>query len=181
MFTNSTRPLRKQTLILVILLAAFSTACLPSSPLARTVAGCPTGANYDLCARSVAGARTPAAAEAIKFAMSQVGSPYCSGCGNRFGRGSVPKYDCSGLVVRSYQEAGVDLGAATSRTLIASGGPRRAVRTSEARPGDIVGRRGRHVALLLADGKIVEAVQSGTPSRVSDLEGRRLTTVVAIG
>jgi len=133
-----------------------------------------------LCAKSVAQARTPQAAAAIKFAMSQIGQPYCNGMNsaqvqtchgdtNRFGRGPARGYDCSGFVHRAYQEAGVDLGSrhtvvTTQQVGMPKGIP---IARAEARPGDLVSPGSRscghcmhHISMVLADGWKVHA--SGT-------------------
>lgn len=140
----------------------------------RSASGCPTGTYAALCAKSVAEARTDIAARAIKFALNQVGHPYCrpqnpcSGDGNNFGEGPQHGYDCSGLLWRSYKEAGIDIGARSSGTQLTSGGVRQAIPRSSVRPGDIVGTAGPgHVVMVLADGKIVEAPHPGAFVRVA--------------
>jgi len=156
-----------------------SAPVVPVVPVDRTAAGCPEGADRSLCERSVAAASSDTAARAIKYAMNQLGSPYCSGCSSRLGFGPQHAFDCSGLMLRSYSEAGVDLGAQTSGSIVTGGGIRRQIAVGAAKPGDIVGYSG-HVAMLLADGLIVEATKPGTPVRIASFAGRGLSRAVTI-
>lgn len=139
--------------------------------------GCPTSAPVNtlrggrtdiatLCARSVASAPSPAAAQAVKFALRNVGVPY-----------SLPKrnnkgyFDCSSLVTRAYQSAGVPIAppgtnAPTTHSMLPRDGWTRAkwsvpVSASSARPGDLVFPHEGHVTMLLADGQTVHAPASG--------------------
>lgn len=141
--------------------------------------GCPAGPDLGLCERSAAAARSGTAARAVKFAMSQVGTPYCAGCTNRFGYGTQPSYDCSGLVWRSYVEASIDVGAQTSGALATGGGVRRVLSLSDARPGDVLGAPG-HVALLLADGRVIEAPRPGLAVRIANVAGHGFKRAVSI-
>jgi hypothetical protein len=143
--------------------------CPTQVPASHNVA--PSIDVYDLCARSVAAARTPAAATAIKFAMAQIGKPYCrpdrpsncGGDGNRYGKGPAGGFDCSGLMTMAYKEGGVDFGAATWTGVM--GQASWAINLSsgnDLRPGDMWLRVGDgdvngHVAMVLADGYIVHA------------------------
>lgn len=91
-------------------------AVLPYVPVKVDSSGCPVeapagtmrsgsdsiGVN-ELCRKSVKQARSKAAAQAIMYAFSRLGTPY-----SQPGRTSVGYYDCSSLVGRSYLEgAGV--------------------------------------------------------------------------
>lgn len=146
----------------------------PSVHPDRTGHGCPIGAHHDLCARSVALARSNTAARAVKFAFSQVGVPY-----NAVHRLGLSGYDCSGLVWRAYLQAGVDIGASTSATIVSSGGPRTEIPIGAVRPGDVIWYPG-HVAIELADGFMIEAAKPGTDVRVVRSGGRGFTRAVAI-
>lgn len=173
--------------VLVAAVAILSSACTPAPPAPsdtsqasasatddRSGAGCPDGPNRTLCERSVAQARSDTAARAIKFAMRQVGVPYNSA--NRLG---LTGYDCSGLMWRSYFEAGIDIGANTSATIVTPGGPRTAVPIGQVRPGDLIWYPG-HIAMELADGRMVEAARPGTNVRVVGTAGRGFSRAVAI-
>ncbi|WP_226352145.1 C40 family peptidase [Pseudonocardia sp. ICBG601] len=107
-----------------------------------------------------------AAQRALDFAAAQFGKPYVWG-------GAGPDgFDCSGLTMRAWQAAGVQL-PRTSREQATAG---QRVPLSEARPGDLVfwSRNGtipgiHHVALYLGDDRIREAPTTGTPVRDRDL------------
>ena len=140
--------------------------------------GCPTslppgglkGGNGDvgqICARSVAAARTPEAAAAIKFAMTAVGVPY----NNTYKRNNLGYFDCSSLVTRAYQAAGVPIAPAgqnapTTHAMLPRNNWQRAawsvpVTSTQAKPGDLVFPHEGHVTMLLADGWIVHAPAPG--------------------
>lgn len=136
--------------------------------------GCPAGANRPLCERSASAARTNSAARAIKAAFAKLGTPY--GSTGRFGPHA---YDCSGLMWAAYRDAGIDIGANLSATIITPGGPRVGVPLGEARPGDIVWYQG-HVAMALADGKVIEAARPGTSVRVANFAHRGFQRAVRI-
>lgn len=124
-----------------------------------------------LCARAVAGARTPQAAAALKFALAQVGRPYCrpdrpsacAGDGNRFGEGPAKGFDCSGLMFMSYKAAGVDFGGATVTWTQIDMPRAMAVPLTETRPGDLLlSYGGGHIGMALTDGLQVAASDFGT-------------------
>ncbi|WP_007027207.1 C40 family peptidase [Saccharomonospora iraqiensis] len=119
----------------------------------------PTG-----CGTSPAGTvvpPNPAAAEAIDFALGEQGKPYVWGA---TGPGS---YDCSGLLLRAYEAAGVVI-PRVSRDQYHSGAM---LPVEQAQPGDLVfwahdsanPETIHHVAMYLGDGRIVEAQQAGVP------------------
>ena len=137
--------------------------------------GCPTsspsntirGGSIDLatlCARSVAQARTPEGAVAIKWALRQLGVPYSQPRRNNEGY-----FDCSSLVTRAYQAAGVPIApkgknAPTTHSMLPRDGWGRApwsIPTSTARPGDLVFPHEGHVTLALADGRILHSPATG--------------------
>ena len=69
--------------------------------------------------------------------------------------------------------------ADTARPIVTPGGPRRAVPMGEVRPGDIVGYPG-HVAMELADGRIIEAAKPGTNVRIVSSAHRGFARAVTI-
>lgn len=113
---------------------------------------------------SAAGAATPqerAAAEAVKL----VGAPY------RYGGMSPKGFDCSGLVLYSYRQAGVTLPHSTEQQRHLG----KPVRRSELRPGDLVffdqqGKKHGHVALYVGNGEMVHAPSSGKRVRRDRLD-----------
>ncbi|MEV0064807.1 C40 family peptidase [Amycolatopsis sp. NPDC050768] len=118
------------------------------------------------CGQGLGAALPPsqAAAQAIKFALGEQGKPYVWGA---TGPGA---YDCSGLMLRAYESAGVILPRVSQDQYKA--GAMLPVR--EAQPGDLIFLATdpadpstiHHVAMYLGDGKIVEAQQTGVPVHV---------------
>jgi cell wall-associated NlpC family hydrolase len=102
-----------------------------------------------------------AAASAIQFALGEQGKPYV------WGATGPNSYDCSGLMLRAYEAAGITL-PRVSRDQYKAGAM---LPVEEAQPGDMLfwaydptnPRTIHHVAMYLGDGKIVEAQQSGVP------------------
>jgi cell wall-associated NlpC family hydrolase len=111
------------------------------------------------------------AARAVAFALGQRGKPY------RWGAEGPGAFDCSGLVWAAWQAAGVAIPRTAAGQL--AGLPR--VR-GPLRPGDLViyrsdGPSGRHVAMVVDQGRIVEAPARGVPVRVTRLRGGWLGAV----
>ncbi|MGB6059737.1 MAG: NlpC/P60 family protein [Microthrixaceae bacterium] len=151
-----------------------SPALQPNPGQVATSGDCPVGPNLAQCERSVSLARSGTARRAIAFAFGQIGKPYSTA--DRLGLNS---YDCSGLVWRSYAEAGIDIGANVSSAIVTPGGPRVEIPMNHAEPGDIVWYPG-HVAIALADGNIIEAAKPGTNVRVVSSKYRNFTRAIAI-
>jgi peptidoglycan DL-endopeptidase CwlO len=103
------------------------------------------------------------AGKAITFACRQIGKPYVWGAD---GPGS---YDCSGLTMTSWAQAGIYLphNAAAQRREVPS------VSRSELRPGDLVFYYSdlHHVAMYAGDGWIVHASRAGEPVKMRRLDG----------
>ncbi|MFI8960844.1 C40 family peptidase [Streptomyces sp. NPDC053493] len=118
------------------------------------------------------GARTPseAGAEALRFAVRQIGKPYAWG-------GEGPDtYDCSGLTRQAWAAAGHELPRTSQEqweTL-----PR--VPLTRLRPGDLVVYfpEATHVALYLGDGLVVHAPRPGARVKVSPLAANPLLGAV---
>ncbi len=109
-----------------------------------------------------AGALPPGVARtAIEFATAETGKPYIWGA---TGPGS---YDCSGLMLRAYQRAGIIL-PRVSRDQYKAGAH---VPVEQAQPGDLLfwaydesdPETIHHVAMYLGNGQMMEAQQSGVP------------------
>ena len=122
------------------------------------------GAAVAITVCGAAAASTPherAATEALKL----VGAPY------RYGGASPKGFDCSGLVLYSYRQAGIALPHNTDQQR-RLGKP---VRRSELRPGDLVffdqqGKKHGHVAIYVGGGEMVHAPSSGKRVRRDRLD-----------
>ena len=151
--------------------------------------GCPTSAPqgslrgsasnmgvFELCARSVEAASSPQAAKAIKYVFSKLGVPYaCGGVGR-----DSDSFDCSSLVSRAYQHAGlktrVDGWSPTTHLMIPDKGLSMVPwlnRVQDAKPGDLalyVMNTGasQHVAMVLSDGLMVHTSRCGDVVNVTD-------------
>jgi len=108
----------------------------------------------------------PAVADrAASQALKMVGRPY------RYGGSSPAGFDCSGLVLFSYQQAGMKLPRETEQQRVAS----KPVRVSSLRRGDLVffdqeGKKNSHVGIYLGDGTFVHAPSSGKRVRTDRLD-----------
>ncbi|MFI0922539.1 NlpC/P60 family protein [Streptomyces sp. NPDC021012] len=118
------------------------------------------------------GARTPsrAGAEALRFAVGQIGKPY------EWGAEGPEAYDCSGLTQQAWAAAGREL-PRTSQEQWATL-PR--VPLSELRPGDLVVYfpGATHVALYLGEGLVVQAPRPGGKVKVSPIAANPLLGAV---
>ena len=109
---------------------------------------------------------------AIKFAVKQIGDRYV------FGADGMTYWDCSGLTMRAYQSAGVNLphsSAAQSRM-------GKSVPFNQKKPGDLLffGRPVSHVGIYIGGGKMVHAPRSGSRVKIassSSLGSKRLVAV----
>ena len=120
-------------------------------------------------------ANTPAEiVTAIDYALKQLGKPY------QYGGVGDPSYDCSGLVMMSYQAAGVSI-ARTTYDQVNDGTP--VYEQSQLKPGDLVFIMGSdpenglpgHVGMYLGDGVLIQSPHTGTHIEVipiSDWSGQ---------
>ncbi|WP_328394075.1 peptidoglycan endopeptidase [Streptomyces sp. NBC_00390] len=99
-------------------------------------------------------------AAAVAFAKAQVGKPYIWG-------GTGPRgYDCSGLVMRAWQKAGVHLPRTTWGQVDAG----KATTRAKLLPSDLViSNGGGHVALYIGNGKVVHAPRTGSTVTIAPL------------
>lgn len=99
------------------------------------------------------------AAAAVQYAMAQVGDAYV------YGAAGESAFDCSGLTMRAWAQAGVSL-PHSSRMQFASG-PQ--VAASDLQPGDLVFYYSpiSHVSLYIGNGLIVDAANPGAGVRVA--------------
>ncbi|WP_311775876.1 NlpC/P60 family protein [Streptomyces lateritius] len=131
------------------------------------------GAQRDLLDSGVLdGRRTPsrAGAEALRFAVGQIGKPY------EWGAEGPETYDCSGLTQKAWAAAGQEL-PRTSQEQWATL-PR--VRLTELRPGDLVVYfpGATHVAVYLGEGLVVHAPRPGGKVKVSPIAANPLLGAV---
>jgi cell wall-associated NlpC family hydrolase len=158
-------------LVVVTILAALA------APHARTLRGLVAGGLAELPAIGLP-ARAPAtggdgarAGRAVAFALAQRGKPY------RWGAQGPQAFDCSGLTWAAWQAAGVTIPRTAADQLASL--PR--VR-GRLRPGDLViypsrGPSGRHVAMVVGRGRMVEALGRGIPVRSTSIRGGWLGAV----
>jgi cell wall-associated NlpC family hydrolase len=111
------------------------------------------------------------AARAVAFALAQRGKAY------QWGAHGPGAYDCSGLTWAAWRAAGVTIPRTAAGQL--TGLPR--VR-GPLQPGDLVvyssdGPSRRHVAMVVGDGRMVEALRAGVRVRVIGLRGGWLGAV----
>ncbi|MGV0717291.1 peptidoglycan hydrolase RipC [Mycolicibacterium sp. XJ662] len=105
----------------------------------------------------------------IQAALSRIGSPYSWG-------GSGPSaFDCSGLVMWAFQQAGISL--PHSSQALARGG--QAVSVDQMQPGDVVNyySDASHSAIYIGDGMMVHASTYGTPVRVAPVNNAPIYNV----
>jgi cell wall-associated NlpC family hydrolase len=139
------------------------------APHVRTIHGLVSGGLAELPAIGLPGRSPPAgdagpraaarAGQAVAFALRQRGKPY------QWGAEGPGAYDCSGLTWAAWRAAGVTIPRTAADQL--ANLPR--VR-SRLRPGDLViyasrGPSGRHVAMVVGRGRMVEALGRGIPVR----------------
>lgn len=110
---------------------------------------------------SSAGAADRAASHAAKM----VGKPY------RYGGSSPSGFDCSGLVLYSYKQAGVSVPHGTDQLRKKA----RLIKAAELRRGDLVffdqeGKKNSHVGIYMGDGTFVHAPSSGKSVRSDRLD-----------
>jgi cell wall-associated NlpC family hydrolase len=112
---------------------------------------------------------SPEAATVIQAALSRIGSPYSWG-------GSGPSaFDCSGLVMWAFQQAGISL-PHSSQALASGGQP---VSVDQMQPGDVVNyySDASHSAIYIGDGMMVHASTYGTPVRVAPVDNAPIYNV----
>ncbi|WP_194817753.1 C40 family peptidase [Nocardia sp. XZ_19_385] len=104
---------------------------------------------------------------ALDAAKTKVGAAYSWGASGPY------NFDCSGLVQWAYKQAGIEL-PRTSFEQSHVGAP---VAFKNLQPGDIViTNGGGHVGIYAGDGKLLNAVQSGTPVSYTQLRPDQVVT-----
>ena len=107
------------------------------------------------------GGGSGAGAIAVRYALAQVGKAYCYG-------GAGPGcFDCSGLTMRAWGQAGISLPHSSA----AQYGVGRHVSASELQPGDLVFYYSpiSHVSIYIGNGQRVSATHTGDYVRVQSL------------
>jgi cell wall-associated NlpC family hydrolase len=103
------------------------------------------------------------AGRAIQYALGEVGKPYV------WGATGPNAYDCSGLMLRAYESAGITLPRVARQQYWAGGH----LPVRQAQPGDLLfwgydtsnPDSIHHVAMYLGDGRMVEAANQAVPLR----------------
>jgi cell wall-associated NlpC family hydrolase len=118
---------------------------------------------------AVPGGEAPEAATVIQAALSRIGSPYS------WGASGPSAFDCSGLVMWAFQQAGISL--PHSSQALARGG--QSVDMSQMQPGDVVTyySDASHAAIYIGDGMMVHASTYGTPVRVAPVNNAPIHNV----
>lgn len=132
--------------------AAASRPRRPSSPSNPPVAPPPP---------SSGGGGSGSASAAVSFAMAQVGKPYCYG-------GAGPGcYDCSGLTMAAWGQAGISLPHSSAAQINVG----RRLSASELQPGDLIFYYSpiSHVSMYVGNGQRVSATHTGDYVRVQSL------------
>ena len=134
--------------------------------LVLALAGC-ASAPYRAPAASSGSTRPTAelSDQAATHALKMIGKPY------RYGGSSPSGFDCSGLVLYSYRQAGLSLPHNTDRQRSVS----RPVKVAELRRGDLLffnqeGKKFGHVAIYVGGGKFVHAPSSGKSVKTDRLD-----------
>lgn len=112
-----------------------------------------------MAAVPVPGPGTDEGAIAVQAALTRIGDPYV------WGGGGPNQFDCSGLVMWSFQQAGIFL-PHSSQALAHGGQP---VSMDQIQPGDVVNyySDASHTAIYIGDGMMVHASTFGVPVRVA--------------
>ncbi|MCD9146136.1 C40 family peptidase, partial [Streptomyces albireticuli] len=104
------------------------------------------------------------AGAALQTMLAQVGKPY------EWGATGPNSFDCSGLIVFGWRQAGYELSVRTSQQMFNIATP---VQTGQEQPGDLIftemdkqGPGPAHVLVVVSRGTAVEAPRTGVPVRI---------------
>jgi cell wall-associated NlpC family hydrolase len=106
---------------------------------------------------------------AVQAALTRIGSPYS------WGAAGPSAFDCSGLVMWAFGQAGVNL-PHSSQALAQGGQP---VSMDQMQPGDLITyySDASHVAIYIGGGMMVHASTYGTPVRVAPVDNAPIHNV----
>lgn len=106
---------------------------------------------------------------AVQAALTRIGSPYS------WGAAGPSAFDCSGLVMWAFGQAGVNL-PHSSQALAQGGQP---VSMDQMQPGDLITyySDASHVGIYIGDGMMVHASTYGTPVRVAPVDNAPIHNV----
>ena len=122
---------------------------------------------------AVPGRGSAAGPIAVRAALTRLGDPYV------WAAAGPHAFDCSGLVVWSFEQAGVSL-PHSSQQLAAGGRP---VALDQMRPGDVITyyASASHVGLYVGGGKMVHASTEGVPVAVVPIDNAPIYNVRRYG
>ncbi|WP_433665563.1 C40 family peptidase [Nocardia sp. CA-128927] len=145
--------------------SAMPNAQVPGAPQQQTAPGIP---NFAPNMPGLFNQAPPSPSDiALDAAKTKVGAMYS------WGAAGPSNFDCSGLVQWAYRQAGVEL-PRTSFEQSHVGAP---VAFQNLQPGDIVVTNGGgHVGIYAGDGKLLNAVQSGSPVSYTPLRQGDIVT-----
>ncbi|OPX08778.1 peptidoglycan hydrolase RipC [Mycobacterium sp. AT1] len=141
-------------------------------PPPDVLASAPDGINPGDLAPPEAAPAAPAEGEgmvAVQAALTRIGSPYS------WGAAGPGAFDCSGLVMWAFGQAGVNL-PHSSQALAQGGQP---VSMDQMQPGDLITyySDASHVGIYIGDGMMVHASTYGTPVRVAPMDNAPIHNV----
>ncbi|MGI5325587.1 NlpC/P60 family protein [Actinomadura nitritigenes] len=112
------------------------------------------------------------AAEALRYAMSKLGSPYV------WGASGPTTFDCSGLTMWAYKQVGINLPHYTGSQWNAG----THVSESQMQPGDLIFFYSdlHHMGMYVGGGKMIHAPHTGDVVRIASLAGRPIAGVVRV-
>ncbi|MET9347880.1 C40 family peptidase [Streptomyces termitum] len=153
-------------------LASLTTAERADYERASRSGGRAAGPGQDALPPADLGGTDARAAAAVLAARSAVGRPYV------WGATGPSAFDCSGLMVWSYRQAGVSLPRTSSAQRYAG----RRVPLSQIRPGDLVTYRGdaSHVAIYAGNGQVIHAPYPGARVRYDPVNMMSHVTVTRV-
>ncbi|MFC4493707.1 NlpC/P60 family protein [Streptomyces ovatisporus] len=137
----------------------------PQNTVAHTVAQHTPMSAVTVAASKKRRMPSSAGAQAVKFALRQIGKPY------RFGAAGPNAFDCSGLTSKAWRKAGRNI----PRTSQGQWNQLRRVKMKKLRPGDLVVyyRNAGHVALYVGRGKVVHAPRPGRDVKLAPVRSMR--------
>ena len=148
----------------------------PAEPVVATtaVAAAPAAPqSLPLGSGSMAGPDRDVGSIVVNAALTRLGAPYA------WGAAGPDSFDCSGLVVWAFHQAGMTL-PHSSQALASGGQP---VSLDQMQPGDVISffPDASHVGIYVGDGRIVHASYDGVPVAVESLDDAPINNVRRYG